>query len=83
MYIDKAVFINQQLPGANDMAEPKPRSIPCNDCDHLCESVTDGECMGRLNKDERKAVMESIAWGYLNNAGTMIANPEEVKKLNH
>ena len=58
------------------MAEPKPRNIPCNDCDHLCESSDDGECFGRANKEERQAIMDSLAWMYLNNAQTVVANPE-------
>lgn len=64
------------------MAEPKPRIIPCNDCDHLCESSDDGECMGRLNNEERQAVMENIAWGWLNNSQQLSADPEVVKQLN-
>lgn len=64
------------------MAEPKPRNIPCNDCDHLCESNDDGECVGRMNKEERQAVMENIAWGWLNNAQQLSADPEVVKQIN-
>lgn len=65
------------------MSEPKPRVIPCNDCDHLCESTEDGECAGRLNKDERKAVYERIAWVWLNNAQSVRPNIEAVNSLSN
>lgn len=58
------------------MAEPKPRNIPCNDCDHLCESTEDGECVGRLNAVERQAVIDTIASTWLNNAQKLSADPE-------
>ena len=48
------------------MAEPKPRSIPCKECDHLCEQVDDGECVGRATPEERKAIYFSIASSYAN-----------------
>ena len=60
------------------MAEPKPLIIPCSDCDHLCESMDDGECQGRANKQERQAIMDNIAWMWLNNAQTVRANPNEM-----
>lgn len=60
------------------MAEPKPMP-PCRECDHLCDQVDDGECMGRATKEERQAIYNDLAWAYLNNAGTVVANPEVIK----
>lgn len=71
------VFIYQELHGRTNMAEPKPIPL-CHDCDHLCEQVEDGECQGRANKTERQAILDNLAWMYLNNAHRVVANPSEI-----
>lgn len=59
------------------MADPK-RVPLCKECDHLCEVVDDGECMGRATKSERQSIYDKLAWMWLNNTHKVQPDPEKM-----